>query len=959
MCGPGWVRRPTRRLRGGMLVALLLAAAGPAMAAPRLIVRGSPALRDAENVFGPILGRAGDSLAVRDALGRYVEQLQSEGYLAARAAADWDSAASALHLDVEPGERYRLTSWRMDATPEDSAAFAPALDLGLGGPAAPRRWDAAIEDALVAAEHSGHPYAMLGVTDFELHGDSATVRLVGDLGPQVTVDSIVVRGLVTTRRQVVTRALGRMTGMAYDPTRARAAAQRLEQLGLFSHVTYEGLEGAPDWRLGRLTYRVEEPRYNQVEAAAGVQGDAGLVGLARLDLGNVAGTGRLVSLAWQSRGRGLTDFAARGAEPFLLGTPVRLEVALVQQLQDTLYTRTRFGVRAAFPIVGGERAEAGSRASVSCSRWARCGRRPCRTRRSPWNTTAVTIRRPRVAAGGRASSGPRRSSAMRCARPRRRARAAGARRRARSRPTASGVARSGGVMAWRSNGAARGGSARSGDPALRALPGRRRGHAARLRRGGVPRRPLRALAARMALVPRPLGRARVRCSGTRRWMATRPALPGGATRSRRSTRAAGLRLAPARPPGGMVGVDYGLEPGRAPLEGKIHLRTGLTALLDGHVADGRSRNARARRSFSAAALAALRAIARRSARSRASRARRWSAAACCSPRRRPASASRSPTCCPRVLLAGDREYRRIVVVATCTRSLQDQLFERDLPALLAALDLRSCGRGSRASRTTCARVCSGSPTPTGAEEREVLDALRQWAAARRRWGTSTASRPPTRRPSAVCGRGSPPIRTPCTAATCRRGRECFWVRARRRAGEARLLIVNHALLARVGRGGGPAARGRRADRGRGAPARRRAVGTARARRHAPPVRRAAAPDRPLRVRAGDRRRTARRGCAGWLAPLVEARPHARAFRGPRAARRRGRANCREAVRATVRADPAAAALAGTLRLAPPLPLARASCWAGRSRPARSRARARTRLRHRAASRRGGGRRARG
>jgi hypothetical protein len=31
----------------------------------------------------------------------------------------------------------------------------------------------------------------------------------------------------------------------------------------------------------------------------------------------------------------------------------------------------------------------------------------------------------------------------------------------------------------------------------------------------------------------------------------------------------GLRLDAA---GGTVGVDYGLEPGRAPLDGKIHLR---------------------------------------------------------------------------------------------------------------------------------------------------------------------------------------------------------------------------------------------------------------------------------------------------------------------------------------------------------------------------------------------------
>ena len=49
---------------------------------------------------------------------------------------------------------------------------------------------------------------------------------------------------------------------------------------------------------------------------------------------------------------------------------------------------------------------------------------------------------------------------------------------------------------------------------------------------------------------------------------------------------------------------------------------------------------------------------------------------------------------PSVLLAA-REDRR-VVVATCTRSLQDQLFERDLPALLGVLGLElRCARLKR------------------------------------------------------------------------------------------------------------------------------------------------------------------------------------------------------------------------------------------------------------------------
>src|SRR5204863_6838922 len=41
---------------------------------------------------------------------------------------------------------------------------------------------------------------------------------------------------------------------------------------------------------------------------------------------------------------------------------------------------------------------------------------------------------------------------------------------------------------------------------------------------------------------------------------------------------------------------------------------------------------------------------------------------------------------PSVLLAAQAGRR--IVVATCTRSLQDQLVERDLPALLDALELR-------------------------------------------------------------------------------------------------------------------------------------------------------------------------------------------------------------------------------------------------------------------------------
>src|SRR4030095_11810567 len=83
------------------------------------------------------------------------------------------------------------------------------------------------------------------------------------------------------------------------------------------------------------------------------------VGLARLELDTLAATGPAAALRWVSRGRGVQEFGARYAELFLLGEPLRAELAMEQHLEDTLYTRTRWGARLQFVLSGQEKLEAG------------------------------------------------------------------------------------------------------------------------------------------------------------------------------------------------------------------------------------------------------------------------------------------------------------------------------------------------------------------------------------------------------------------------------------------------------------------------------------------------------------------------------------------------------------------------------------------------------------------------
>ena len=147
---------------------------------------------------------------------------------------------------------------------------------------------------------------------------------------------------------------------------------------------------------------------------------------------------------------------------------------------------------------------------------------------------------------------------------------------------------------------------------------------------------------------------------------------------------------------------------------------------------------------------------------------------------------------PAVLQASGGERR--VVVATCTRSLQDQLFDRDLPALLEAVDLRlPCARLKGKQNYLCPRALQQADG-RGPEENEIIEELRRWAAADEE---GDLDRFPASDPEAMRrlrGRlGADPHA--CTMFTCRKGRECYWVRARRAAAQARVVVVNHALLA--------------------------------------------------------------------------------------------------------------------------------------------------------------------
>lgn len=138
---------------------------------------------------------------------------------------------------------------------------------------------------------------------------------------------------------------------------------------------------------------------------------------------------------------------------------------------------------------------------------------------------------------------------------------------------------------------------------------------------------------------------------------------------------------------------------------------------------------------------------------------------------------------------------RKVVVSTGTKTLQDQLFEKDLPLVRDALEVpaRLALLKGRANYLCLYRMDQSALEGRfeSREETERFQRVREWAG--RTGSGDLAEIAPLISDSLLRGRVSSTADN-CLGGECPRFEECFLMEARRRAQEADVVVVNHHLL---------------------------------------------------------------------------------------------------------------------------------------------------------------------
>jgi len=312
-------------------------------------------------------GAVAVSYGVRDVLSRLRDRWLDRGYLAVkcragkRASDGVSRPDSAAVLTIDPGPRFRIGEVTIDGVdfPERTRLLADFLPRS-GAYFDPPAWDAAVERLLVEIGQTGRPFA-------SWLQRRASVDVAGGI---VHVNAVLFPGAVTYLGPITSdlpagpgsgflvRATGLHAGTLFRQRDLENARRRLLARGLYTQVgeplVYRTTAGdtvgihwpvVPAQRANRLAVMLGLSRETQ-DAANRISGQVDL------DLPNLAGSGRHLTVRWSDDGRQKTFFGFGYTEPLAFGTPLDASVALDQEVVKDSYTRFRIDQRWQMAVVG-------------------------------------------------------------------------------------------------------------------------------------------------------------------------------------------------------------------------------------------------------------------------------------------------------------------------------------------------------------------------------------------------------------------------------------------------------------------------------------------------------------------------------------------------------------------------------------------------------------------------------
>jgi outer membrane protein insertion porin family len=209
-------------------------------------------------------------------------------------------------------------------------------------------------------QQKGLPFVKASVEDVSVYDDDGKkylrINLQIEENSRIKIQEIKITGNEVTSRDVILREIKLDTSDYVTSEMLEDIKLRLEKLNVFDFVDNPKIYINKKQNKTGLLIQVREGNNNTFDGIIGYvpppsENENGyFTGLVNVSFRNLFGTARRLHLRWQQEVRETQELEFKIGEPYLLSSPVSVDLGFLQRIQDTTYTRRRIDVVAGLPI---------------------------------------------------------------------------------------------------------------------------------------------------------------------------------------------------------------------------------------------------------------------------------------------------------------------------------------------------------------------------------------------------------------------------------------------------------------------------------------------------------------------------------------------------------------------------------------------------------------------------------
>lgn len=286
-----------------------------------------------------IEGPYSDTIVLLKKVNAVKTSLYSHGYLFSESTIQFNDSLAILKVNAGP----RITQAEPNLKLPDGFAIPELADAPFRSfSATQENLDQLVNYYLSYFENNGHPFASVNFEDYHLENDTLKGNVVISPGPQITLDSVAIKGFDKFSKNVLRYDLGFKKGMPYSEEFITQLPKKTQQIEYLKMIHQPAVAFTKKDNILFLYF--EEVKGNQIDGVVGLntdeRGAVTLNGDLQLRLLHVFKKGEEFNLRWRRPDESVQTLNFDVQVPYLFNTPFWLQTDLAIFRQDTSFINT-------------------------------------------------------------------------------------------------------------------------------------------------------------------------------------------------------------------------------------------------------------------------------------------------------------------------------------------------------------------------------------------------------------------------------------------------------------------------------------------------------------------------------------------------------------------------------------------------------------------------------------------